>query len=120
LDITSFNEACQLKQGHATEIGQLKESAIKDVQKLSLMLSRLKNVIIISTDGKTAEDLWQLPGVAPVCDYLNNVLKESGHMVISPYYPFKRERTCYDSFHLEGTTENAMLCWDVVRNAVMI
>ena len=41
-------------------------------------------------------------------------------MCINPYYPLMRERKMHDTFHLAGTTDMAILCWDIVRNALMI
>ena len=117
---TSFNEACCNKNGHATSIDHLKPQAAIEARTLAKLLGQLKNVVIIATDGETAEHLWDLPGVAPVCDYLNNILKESGHMVINAYFPLIRERQMYDGFHFKPITENAILCWKVVRAAIMI
>ena len=41
-------------------------------------------------------------------------------MVINPFCSLLRERKMSDTFHFEGTTAMALLCWDIVRNAIMI
>ena len=120
---TSFNETVVSsgKNTHyAMKVEQLKKEVLDEPQKLAELLRRLPQVVIISPSGKSAEELWGMPGAAPVIDHLNGILRTSGHNIYDPYMPYMKHADKYDDFHLQRTKQSAILCWNIVRSTVCI